>query len=575
MESIQTEYQAYRSKRSSYILIAAWTFAVGLSLSWDLYEMRVHHSNVMLSQARGIVFNDLEYRLWNAGHGGVYVPITEKTPPNPYLSHIPERDITTTSGKKLTLVNPAYMVRQKNELKSKFSNDILGHITSLKLKRPENRPDTWETDALKAFEKGETEVSSIEEMHGDRLYFRYMQRLLVEKSCLKCHEYQGYKIGDVRGGLSVSIPFDSKWVALQKNYYPVIAGHSLLWFLGFSGLLFATRIQLRTERKTDKYMQGLNEAQKISHIGSWELDLVKNKLEWSDEIYRIFEIDQNKVDASYEAFLDATHPDDREFVNTAYKESLENRKPYDIVHRLQMADGRVKHVKEHCKSTYAPDGTPLISIGTVQDITPQVESEKALHKSLELVQTSLEETIAAISKAIEARDPYTAGHQRRVAKLSTAIALEMELNEHQIEGIHMGATIHDIGKISMPAEILSKPTKLTELEYSMIQTHSEKGWEILKDIKFPWPVADIAHQHHEHINGGGYPQGLKGDEICIEARIVTVADVVEAMVSDRPYRAGLGVEAALNEIQINRGIKFDEHAVDACLTLFKEKGFTF
>lgn len=186
---------------------------------------------------------------------------------------------------------------------------------------------------------------------------------------------------------------------------------------------------------------------------------------------------------------------------------------------------------------------------------------------------ALEQTIAAISLTLEKRDPYTAGHQQRVARIARAIAVEMGLSERRVAGIHFGALIHDIGKVYVPAEILNRPGRLTALEFGLIQTHSEVGFDIVKEIPFPWPVAQMIHQHHERLDGSGYPQGLKGDEIMLEARILAVADVLEAMASHRPYRAALGIEAGLDEIVRQRGRHFDPAAVDACVRLLREKGF--
>jgi HD-GYP domain-containing protein (c-di-GMP phosphodiesterase class II) len=174
---------------------------------------------------------------------------------------------------------------------------------------------------------------------------------------------------------------------------------------------------------------------------------------------------------------------------------------------------------------------------------------------------------------VETRDPYTAGHQRRVSDLARAIATEMNLSRGRIDGIRVMGSIHDIGKISVPAEILSKPTKLTDIEFGLIKAHSSAGYDILKEIEFPWPVAEIVLQHHEKLNGFGYPRGLKGNEILPEAKIICVADVVEAMASHRPYRPALGIEKALEEIFQNRGILYDPDVVDACLRLFREKGY--
>jgi PAS domain S-box-containing protein len=208
-----------------------------------------------------------------------------------------------------------------------------------------------------------------------------------------------------------------------------------------------------------------------------------------------------------------------------------------------------------------------------QDITQRRESEDKLKKTMNSLRKSIRTTIQVLGIASEARDPYTAGHQRRVADLARTIATEMKLPHEIIEGIRMTGAIHDIGKISIPAEILCKPTVLTDLEFSLIKAHCLYSYEIIKDVDSPWPLADIVYQHHERIDGSGYPQGLKGENILIEARILAVADVVEAMMSYRPYRPALGLEIALAEIEHNAGILYDRKVAKACLKLFKEKGY--
>ena len=182
----------------------------------------------------------------------------------------------------------------------------------------------------------------------------------------------------------------------------------------------------------------------------------------------------------------------------------------------------------------------------------------------------MEGTIHTIAATVEARDPYTAGHQTRVANLAAAIAQEMKLTDDQIEGIRMAGIIHDLGKINIPAEILSKPGKLSKLEFSLIKTHPQNGFDLLKEIEFPWPIAEMVLQHHEKMDGSGYPQGLKGDEIMIEARILDVADIVEAMSSHRPYRPAHGIEKALAQIKQDKGTLLDPDVVNACLKIFKE-----
>ena len=208
-----------------------------------------------------------------------------------------------------------------------------------------------------------------------------------------------------------------------------------------------------------------------------------------------------------------------------------------------------------------------------QDITLRRQAEEKLNETLENLRRSIKTTIQVLGTASEARDPYTAGHQKKVADLARAIATEMELPHDTIEGVRMAGAIHDIGKISIPSEILCKPTTLSDLEFSFIKAHTQYSYEIMKGVEAPWPLADIVHQHHERINGTGYPQGLKGKNILIEARILAVADVVEAMISYRPYRPALGLEIALTEIEHNAGTLYDRKVADACLKLFREEGF--
>jgi putative nucleotidyltransferase with HDIG domain len=206
-------------------------------------------------------------------------------------------------------------------------------------------------------------------------------------------------------------------------------------------------------------------------------------------------------------------------------------------------------------------------------ITLRTRTEHEQHATI--LRQSLEQSIQTIAGTVEARDPYTAGHQRRVSELAAAIALEMGLPEEQVNGIHLAAMIHDVGKIHIPAEILSKPGKLNDIEFMLVKTHPQSGYDILKGVKFPWPIADIILQHHERMDGSGYPQGLKDGEILLESRIMAVADVVEAMSSHRPYRPALGIMAALSEIDRGRRSVYDPEVVDACLRLFVEKRFAF
>jgi len=247
----------------------------------------------------------------------------------------------------------------------------------------------------------------------------------------------------------------------------------------------------------------------------------------------------------------------------------------DEIGTLVHKDGSDRYFSLSGAPNFDASGNVIGIVGTFKDITELKRSQEELEKSFLKLKNTLDVTIQAISMIVEARDPYTSGHQERVARLSTAIAAEMGLSEDEITGIRMAALLHDIGKINVPAEILSKPTRLNDIEFGMIQTHPRVGYNILKTIEFPFPVEKIVLQHHERMDGSGYPAGLSGDDILLEARILAVSDVVESMASHRPYRPAVGIEAALSEISQKKGVFYDPLVVDACIRVFHEKDFTF
>jgi PAS domain S-box-containing protein len=238
-------------------------------------------------------------------------------------------------------------------------------------------------------------------------------------------------------------------------------------------------------------------------------------------------------------------------------------------------DGSVEWTRWECRPWYEADGSIGGIIIYTEVITDRKQAENKLQDTLDSLRKAFGTIIQVMVSAVESRDPYTAGHQLRSSDLARSIAIEMGLSQDKIDGISMAGSIHDIGKLSIPAEILSKPTKLSEIELPLVRQHAQKGYDMLKDVESPWPLAEMVYQHHERMDGSGYPRRLKGEEILIEARILAVADVVEAMASHRPYRPSLGLEAALAEIENNKGTLYDADAVDACLRLFREKGFQF
>jgi len=269
------------------------------------------------------------------------------------------------------------------------------------------------------------------------------------------------------------------------------------------------------------------------------------------------------------------HREDRRHVFGEIERAVAAGTPYSLVYRIVSVGGGEKWVWENGHAVYEPTGEPYMLEGFIMDITDHKRTELSLkQKSLEH-EKAMMGTIQAVSRMVAMRDAYTAGHEERVAELAAATAEEYGLDGNRIEGIRAAGLIHDIGKINVPVDILNKPGKLNHIEYHFVREHVRTGYEILKGIDFPWPVADIVWQHHERMDGSGYPRGLKGDEILCEARIIAVADVVEAMAYDRPYRPALGLPAAVDEISKNCGRFYDADAVAACLRVIEDRRIDF
>lgn len=242
---------------------------------------------------------------------------------------------------------------------------------------------------------------------------------------------------------------------------------------------------------------------------------------------------------------------------------------------LHMGNGNKIPVEASCRAVQDEHGDVMGAALAFRDITGRKQTVRELRNTVAKLRQTVEATVQALVVASEKRDPYTAGHQQRVAQLAVAIARRLGWEGEQLDSIRVTGLLHDIGKIYLPAEILSKPARLTDMEMGLVRTHSQAGFDILAGVPFPWQVAQVVLQHHERLDGTGYPDGLSGDDILIESRIICVADVVEAMSSHRPYRAALGMERALDEIRAGRGLRYDTSVVDACVSLFDEGDFSF
>lgn len=273
-------------------------------------------------------------------------------------------------------------------------------------------------------------------------------------------------------------------------------------------------------------------------------------------------------------FTSFIHPDDRRMVaDYSIKRLNGENVPPVYSFRIISQDGNVKWVE--LNATVIEWNKKPATLNFLNEITERKLLEEERIVNYNRIKKTLQAAVQSIALLVETKDPYTTGHQERVSQLAQAIAKEMDLTEDQQDFVSTASIIHDLGKVSVPSELLSKPTKLSDLEFNIIKVHSQAGYNILKDIDFPWPVADVVLQHHERMDGSGYPQHLQGEDILLEARILAVADVVEAISSHRPYRPALGIKSALDEISKNQGILYDANVVDACLKLFRENDFAF
>lgn len=325
------------------------------------------------------------------------------------------------------------------------------------------------------------------------------------------------------------------------------------------------------ERALRESEEDLRDAQAIARIGSYVYDLASDCWTSSETMDDIFGIDASYV-RNLETWAALVHEDDREMMAAYFAEEVVGKRvPFDKEYRVTRAcDGHTIWAHGHGRLETDADGNPTRLVGAIQDVTLRHRGEKALRETNESLERMVYDVAEAMGRVIEIRDQYTKGHQERTARLAKAIAIEMGLAPNDVAAVEMAAVVHDIGKLSVPAEILSRPMRLTELEMSLVREHPHNGFQILKDIPFPWPVAQIVLQHHERMDGSGYPSGLNADAIIPLARVLTVADVVEAMATHRPYRPALGLQAALAELSASAE-KYDPDVVAACMRL-SERG---
>ncbi len=390
---------------------------------------------------------DILFRRWNASHGGVYVPVTDETQPNPYLKNIEERDIITPSGKKLTLMNPAYMTRQVHELARNHAG-ILGHLTSLNPIRPENKADIWEEKALKKFELGIEQLTSIEEMNG-QLYLRFMKRLVTEKKCLKCHAAQGYKEGDVRGGISASVPLTSYFKISSVHIRTTVFVYSLIWLFGLLllnvGAVFFDK-QLKLKEKVEESLRASEEhfemAEKGSANGLWDWPNVnEEKIWWSEQWYRLLGYHPGELEASYASARLLLHPEDYVKVKEGIKAHFDQQIPFDQQCRLRTKSGEYKWFRAKGQSSRDESGKPVRMSGFLEDIS-LLKVNEARYKTMIESSTDGFWVVDVKGKLLDVNTTYCylTGYNRKELLQMSITDLEVKENLKETEK-HMGNII--------------------------------------------------------------------------------------------------------------------------------------
>lgn len=305
----------------------------------------------------------------------------------------------------------------------------------------------------------------------------------------------------------------------------------------------------------------------------WDWNLQTNQITFPQEFWLGLGYDEPDNGNSVALFESVLHPLDRPRWQQAIQDHVRRRLPCDFDYRARSKSGEYRWFNSRGQAQWDESGRATYMAGTTFDISERKCAEEQIHGYIVRLESAFMSAVEVATTLNEMHDPCTAGHERRVAEIAGAIGAELGLDARRQEGLRVAGYLHDVGKVNIPAEILSKTGAISASESQLIQAHAQAGYEVLKDVAFPWPVAEVARQHHERLDGSGYPQGLKGEAILLEARIMAVADVIEAISSDRPYRAGLGIDQALAEIKRGRGSAYDPVIVDACLRLFREKAF--
>ncbi|HHX75420.1 MAG TPA: diguanylate cyclase [Firmicutes bacterium] len=671
---------------------------------WNWKQVKVSTVKEAIVSLRMTAERDLAFRTWAARHGGVYVPVSPESPPNPYLAFLEERDVTTTTGQKLTLLNPAYIMRQVNEIGEELTG-VCGHLTSLNPVNPVNSADAWETEVLKAFAQNSEieEITAITDYNGQDS-IRLMIPFYTEEHCLKCHGHQGYQIGDVYGAISAVTPLEPYMAIIISRQKSLIPGYALLWLVGFAGLLwFLKRLEFSSESLKANLLRNRAMVQAIPDIifhydengyyrdaefknESKLFQIMKDKMQ-SDTVIgqNISDVlpgeivavllpaikratatgEMQLIDYSYSCKNKTLHFEERlvkegdgevisivrdvteqkEFEANLWYQSfhdsltgLYNRRFFEAematldvaenlpisiimgdVNGLKLLNDAFGHaagdkllqeaaqiLRRSCRSNdiiarWGGDEFVIILPRTSRETAKEIVRRiKALGAQTEIesvrlsisfgydtkenededltdvliaaesymyqnkIQESLDEACRFVQSVYDAfikKYPVEDLHACKVAEISKKIASTIGLSDALVQEMEMLGLLHDIGRATINENILTKKGKLTQDEWNAIKRHPEIGFRILNSCKDTAEIAHYVLAHHERYDGTGYPSGLKGEEIPLQARILAVADAFVAMTSNHPFREAQTREYAIAELQKNAGTQFDPQIV--------------
>lgn len=577
-----------RINRLMWLLTIGWTLTLALVLAWNWTQIKEGNQQEAIIGLRMALQKDIIFRTWATEHGGVYVPVTPETQPNPYLTHIEEQSIITADGKQFTLLNPAYIMRQVSQIGLDHFG-IYSRLTSLEPYNPINAADEWETGTLKTFQKNNNleEISAITEFN-DQLSIRVMKPFYIEDGCLKCHGYQGYQLGDLRGGITVSAPMEPYMAIMHAKQSALLPGYALIWLIGVLGIQWFLR-QLIDAARNLQYLSLHDQLTGLYNRNFFEKEL-KRLTENPEYPISIISADVNGLKLINDTL---GHTEGDRLLMASAQVLRQSLRSSDVLarvggdefvvllHRTNEKDGyevvsRIKHNILNYNGNEKFASLPLsisLGIATAEKNTKGLmdtykEADDLMYKEkLAKGSTVKNSIIQSLISSLKDKACIDEGYRQRLEEICRKMGSKIDLSAEQLAKLALLSQMHDLGKLSMPDEILFKEGNLTAEEQTLIQQHSEKGYRIALSLPEYAKVADLILKHHEKWDGSGYPLGIKGEDIPIECRIFAIANAFCSLTSPRPYRNALTTEEAIETIKNDAGSHFDPKLVDNFISI--------